>query len=142
MSFLDRLFRRVRDLVDYCARREFRNGRPVYQDLRESVVVSDLASLEVCAVVSREFRAGRHTRASAEKAFADFEAFRAQSERLSHGPGEFALAEQLVRDFSTKLAAADALHLASAKNAKAALATFDARLAEAARAQGVEVAPG
>ena len=45
-----------------------------------------------------------------------------------------------MRDFSTKLAAADALHLASAKNAGAALATFDARLADAARAQRLEVA--
>jgi predicted nucleic acid-binding protein len=45
-----------------------------------------------------------------------------------------------VRDYSTKLSAPDALHLASAKNAGATLATFDARLADAARAQGVEVA--
>jgi hypothetical protein len=36
---------------------------------------------------------------------------------------------------STKLAAADALYLASAKNASAALATFDIRLAEALRGQ-------
>jgi predicted nucleic acid-binding protein len=45
-----------------------------------------------------------------------------------------------VREFSTNLTAPDALHLASAKNAGATLATFDARLADAARAQGVEVA--
>ena len=53
---------------------------------------------------------------------------------------DFAHAERLIRDFATKLAAPDALHLASAKNSGAALATFDARLADAARAQGVEVA--
>ena len=46
----------------------------------------------------------------------------------------------LVRDFTTKLTAPDALHLASAKNAGATLATLDVRLAEAARAQGVETA--
>jgi uncharacterized protein len=46
----------------------------------------------------------------------------------------------LVRDFATKLTAPDALHLASAKNAGATLATLDARLADAARGQGVEVA--
>jgi predicted nucleic acid-binding protein len=45
----------------------------------------------------------------------------------------------LVRDYSTKLTAADALHLASAKNGGARLATFDVRLAEAARAAGVEL---
>lgn len=52
----------------------------------------------------------------------------------------FIFDERLVRDFSTKLAAAAALHLASAKNAGATLATFNVRLAEAALAQGVEVA--
>jgi predicted nucleic acid-binding protein len=67
---------------------------------------------------------------------------RANCERLSHGAADFLLAEHMVRDFSMKLAAADALHLASAKNAGAALATFDGRLAEAARTQGVEVALG
>jgi len=58
---------------------------------------------------------------------------RASCERLSHGAPDFLLAERLVRDFSMKLAAADALGLASAKNAGAKLATLDARLAEAAR---------
>ena len=65
---------------------------------------------------------------------------RAGCERLSHGVDDFMLAERIVRDFATKLAAADALHLASAKNAGAALATFDLRLADAARMKGVKVA--
>jgi len=112
-----------------------------YEGLRASVIISDLANLEVSAVISREFRAKRYTRPQADKAVDDFEALRAQSERMSHGVRDFALAEQLIRDYSTKLSAPDALHLASAKNAGVALATFDARLAEAARAQGVE-APG
>jgi len=59
---------------------------------------------------------------------------------LRHGRADFAAAELLVRDFATKLSAPDALHLASAKNAGAMLATLDARLAEAAHGQGVEVA--
>lgn len=111
-----------------------------YSNLSASVVISDLASLEVLAVVSREYRAKRLTRTVADRAIADFDALRVHSERLSQGSKEFELAEQLVRDFSTKLAGPDALHLASAKNAGAALATFDFRLAEAARMQGVEVA--
>ncbi len=44
-----------------------------------------------------------------------------------------------MRDFATKLAAADALHLAAAMNACAKLATFDKRLAEAAKTRGAEV---
>jgi uncharacterized protein len=113
-----------------------------YRGLRGSAIVSDLASLEVCAVVAREFRTKLLTRESANKALSDFEAFRAESEHMTCGPAEFALAERLIRDFATKLSAPDGLHLASAKNARAALATFDARLAEAARTQGIEVALG
>ena len=45
-----------------------------------------------------------------------------------------------MRDFSTKLAAANASRLASAKNIGVTLATLDARLAEAARGQGVALA--
>jgi uncharacterized protein len=113
-----------------------------YEGLSASVIISDLANLEVSAVISREFRSKRYTRAQADKAVGDFEILRAQSDRISHGPRDFALAELLIRDYSTKLSAPDALHLATAKNAGAALATFDARLAEAARGQGLEVALG
>jgi predicted nucleic acid-binding protein len=108
-----------------------------YSGLSATVVVSDFANLEVNAVLWRHLRVGRLTQGEVENALLDFDAMRANCERLSHGPSDFLLAERLVRDFSTKLAAADALHLASAKNAGAALATFDARLAEAANGRGV-----
>jgi uncharacterized protein len=110
-----------------------------FANVDRSLVISDLANLEVSAVLSRELRKGRLTRAAMEAALAGFDAMRADCERLHHGVADFLLAQRLARDVSTKLAAADALHLASAKNAAAALATFDDRLAEAARAQGLEV---
>lgn len=110
-----------------------------YESLQAAVVISDLADLEVCAVISRELRAKRFTRAAADKALADFDSLRAASERLTPGAQDFALADQLVRDYATKLSAPDALHLAAARNAGARLATFDVRLAEAARAQEVDV---
>jgi len=113
-----------------------------YSGLRAAVIVSDFASLEVSAVASRHVRVGRLTQQQVDGALLDCDALRAGCERLTHSTADFQLAERLARDFSTKLAAADALHLASAKNAGAALATFDARLAEAARAQGVEAALG
>jgi len=114
-----------------------------YSRLNETVAVSDLANLEVSAVLSRDLRVGRLNRASVDAALLDFDALRSGCERLRHGEGDFLLAERIVRDFSTKLAAADALHLASAKSAGARLATFDALLAEAARMAGVELAgPG
>jgi predicted nucleic acid-binding protein len=101
--------------------------------LSATVVISDFANLEVNAVLSHHLRVRRLTQGEVEDALLDFDAMRADCERLTHGAADFLLAQRLVRDFSTKLAAADALHLASAKNANAALATFDARLAEAAR---------
>ncbi len=123
---------------------EARSSRVVawLSDQEETLVVSDLANLEVSAVISRCLRIGRLTKSGVESALLDFDAIRANCERLSHGVADFMLAERLIRDFATKLAAADALHLASAKNSGAALATFDARLAEAARGQGIEVALG
>ena len=111
-----------------------------YSGLSATVVVSDFAILEVNAVLSRYLRVGRLTQGEVENALLDFDAMRADCERLTHGAADFLLAQRLVRDFSTKLAAADALHLASAKNARARLATFDARLAEAARGQGLALA--
>lgn len=111
-----------------------------YAGLTATVVVSDFANLEVSAVLSRHLRVGRLTKGQVESALLDFDAMRANCRPLTHSAADFLFAEHIVRDFATKLAAADALHLASAKNAGAALATFDARLAEAARRQGVEVA--
>ena len=111
-----------------------------YSSLSATVIVSDFANLEVNAVLSRHLRVARLTQGEVESALLDFDAMRANCERLSHAASDFLLAERLVRDLSTKLAAPDALHLASAKNAGATLATFDARLADAARRQGVALA--
>lgn len=112
-----------------------------YGGLQASVIISDLADLEVCAVISRELRAKRFSRTGADRALSDFDSLRATSERSTPDASDFALADRLVRDYATKLTAADALHLASAMNAGAVLATFDKRLAGAARAQGLEASP-
>jgi uncharacterized protein len=110
-----------------------------YSGLTATVIVSDLANLEVSAVLSRHLRVGRLTREAVDSALMDFDAMRANCEPLSHRAADFLLADRIVRDLSTKLAAADALHLASAKNLGARLATLDSRLAAAARTKGVEV---
>jgi len=110
-----------------------------YSKLNAALIVSDLANLEVSAVAPRDQRRGRLTQEAAENALTDFDAIRANCDRWNHGAADFLLAQRLVRDFPNKLAAADALHLASAKNAGATLATLDARLADAARMKGVDV---
>jgi predicted nucleic acid-binding protein len=102
--------------------------------------VADLAAVEFAAGISRWLRMGRVDVGQAEFALASFDMLRAQCLSYAHGRDDFALAELIARDFTTKLVAPDALHLASARNAGARLATFGARLAEAAKAQGVRVA--
>ncbi len=110
--------------------------REFFKRTTEPVIVSDFARLEFGAVVSRAARTRRFDPAAASRALAGFDLFSAASRPMRHGRADFDLAEKLVRDFGTKLSAPDALHLASAKNAGAVLATYDVRLAEAARAGG------
>ena len=106
----------------------------------DDVIVADLAAVEFAAGISRWLRMGRIDVGQAEFALASFDMLRAQCLSHTHGRDDFALADLIARDFATRLLAPDALHLASAKNAGARLATFDVRLAKAARMQGVEVA--
>ena len=117
--------------------------RDWFRRATQGIIVSDLARLEFPAVVTRSTRTGRLSPSEASAALASFDLLAARSRPLRHDRADFAAAEMLVRDFATKLTAPDALHLASAKNAGATLATLDVRLAETARGQGVEVAePG
>ena len=104
------------------------------------MIVSDLARLEFAAVVSRLARTGKFSGDQSVRALASFDMLRAACLPMTHGPRDFAFAEELVRDFSTKLVAPDALHLASARSAGASLATFDKRLAAAARMHALDVA--
>jgi predicted nucleic acid-binding protein len=54
-------------------------------------------------------------------------------------PEQMAAAGQIVRDFTTKLSAPDAIHLALTRHLGATLATFDDRLAGAAQRHAVPV---
>jgi uncharacterized protein len=106
-------------------------------NLREEVIVGELCALEFAGSVSRGVRTGRLSEQAAMEALADFDEWRALSTVPSLlAPAGFSIASSFVRDFVTKLAAADALHLASAINAGAKLATFDKRLVEAAKMRG------
>jgi predicted nucleic acid-binding protein len=114
--------------------------RAWFHDRTHRIIVSDLARLEFPAVVTRATRTKRLSLADASAALANFDLLLGRSRPWRHDRADFAAAEMIVRDLAMKLAAPDALHLASAMNADAILATLDARLAEAARGQGVEVA--
>ena len=112
---------------------------------RADVLVSDLAVTEIVSAVARRLHQGSLTREAArrlhhailgrldEGAYHRVEMTREVHRRAEH----FLLALQ-----STPLRAADALHLALAASGRAAtLATFDSRLAAAARAVGLAVYP-
>lgn len=83
---------------------------------------------------------GSATERDARGFLAEFDLLREDCLTHALGPSDINGAERLVRDFSTKLAAPDALHLASALNLGATLVTFDERLANAARISGATVA--
>lgn len=118
-------------------------ARAFMTDATEALIVGDFVALEFSAAISRAARIGRLSEADAREALADFDLMRAASAGHAHVSADYTLADDLIRDFATKLAAADALHLASAINLGATLVTFDQRLAEAARARGAAVAtPG
>jgi predicted nucleic acid-binding protein len=106
----------------------------------QRIIVSDLIRLEFPAVVMRSARTRRLNPSEASAALASFDLLAARSRPLNHDRADFAGAEVLVRDFTTKLRAPDAPDLATAKNAGATLATLDARLAKAARGQEATVA--
>jgi uncharacterized protein len=104
-----------------------------------AVIVADLAALEFSASISRFVRMGQLAGSDATTMLARFDEIRASSAQHAHDGADYRLADDLIRDFATKLAAPDALHLASALNLGATLVTFDQRLAEAARGRGAKV---
>lgn len=109
---------------------------------RAELVVSDFAALEVAAVISRQVRSARMSEQQASLALALLDDWLARaSTSIETGASDFTLADRFVRDFATKLAAPDALHLALASNRGYRLATFDTRLAAAAAMRGVRVVP-
>jgi uncharacterized protein len=103
------------------------------------MIVSDFAALEFAASMLRFLRAGRLSDESASVMLQRFDQIRAASVAYAHAADDYRLADELVRDFRTKLAAPDSLHLASSIKLGATLVTFDERLAAAARMRGAEV---
>ena len=110
-----------------------------WQSSRGNRIIGVFAAAEVAAAISRGVRTRRFTEEQARVALDDFDLVRSFCDPLWPAPMAFELADSLVRDFALKLAAPDALHLASAMIADATLVTFDERLAKAARACGAWV---
>jgi len=112
---------------------------------RDDVLVSDLAVTEIVSAVARRLRQGSLTRETARRlqhailGRLDEDVYhRVELTRDVHRRAE----HYLLTLKAASLRAADVLHLALATSARAAsLATFDARLAAAARAGGLALYP-
>lgn len=104
------------------------------------VIVSAWAGAEFAAVIRRLQRSGELTAGAGRELLAAFDAWRREhAGGLDLNPAAGVLAENLARDVSHKLSAADALHLALAVAAGAGLVTFDKRLGAAAKARKCKV---
>jgi predicted nucleic acid-binding protein len=111
-----------------------------FRSSTDRVILSDLVRLEFSAFISRAVRSNRFDTAQAAAALGSFDELRRVCDALEHTPGDFSRADDLIREFSTKLAAADALHLASALAANVSLLTLDGRLRDAAASKNLATA--
>lgn len=103
--------------------------------------ISDFASAEFSAAISRQVRMSHLSLDEARRVFASFDEWRARRPRLVRlEPADIADADAFIRRADVSLRAPDAIHLATARRLGAALATFDARMAVDARTLGVQVA--
>ena len=92
-----------------------------------TLAVSKWASVEFASLIARDARMGALTVAQARPLIAEFDAMVADAlVVLTPAANDFTLAQQYVANFSTRLRAPDALHLAVAHNSGAEfVATLD-----------------
>jgi predicted nucleic acid-binding protein len=110
--------------------------------LGQHLIVSDLAAAEFSAGVARRHRVGDITGPEAAQVFAAFDAWLAL---LGPQPAietiDFVAATALIRRLDLGLRMPDATNIAMAQRLGANLFTFDKKMAAAARAIGLPVAP-
>ena len=116
-------------------------GRTFISRHRPTLVVSDFGAAELASVLARRVRMGELTVARARRAFAAFDAWSTmRGRRLELASADVGRAEGFLRRLDLNLRAPDAINICIAQRHGAALATFDVRMADAARALGLEVA--
>jgi uncharacterized protein len=107
------------------------------------LVVSDFATAEVASAIARRVRMREMTEMDARSAFALIDALVIRvAERIATEAGDVKAAEVALRRLDLPLRTPDALNIAIAQRVDAAPLTFDMKMAEAARALGLDVVPG
>ena len=103
------------------------------------LLASDFAAAEFASALGRRVRMGDLTADQGRAAFANFDAWTGRAtRRIATAPADVRAAEAFLRRLDLTLRTPDALNIAIAQRTGAALATFDARMAVAARALGAE----
>ncbi len=100
-------------------------------------IVSDFAAAEFASALGRRVRAGELQIDHARTALSNLDALVARSaERVETTGADVAIAAAFLRRLDLTLRTPDALHIAIAQRVDADLATFDVRMADAARMLG------
>jgi uncharacterized protein len=116
-------------------------GREFIARERPTLLVSDFSAAEFASVLARRVRTRELAADAARRAFTAFDSWStSRSRRVELDSSDVARAEGFLRRLDLNLRTPDAINIALAGRHAAALATFDVRMAEAARALGVDVA--
>jgi predicted nucleic acid-binding protein len=107
-----------------------------------TICLSDFAAAEFSSALSRRVRMKTLSRPQARLAFREFDVWRTKGiVVLETTTADVATADGYLRRLDLSLRTPDALNIALADRADAALATFDERMAHCAKALGVRLAP-
>jgi uncharacterized protein len=107
--------------------------------LADSLVVSDLAALEVASTVARKVRDGALSAKGGRAALANFDTWTGAAERLGLDASDISTADAIVRRFDINLHGSDALHVAMALRIGASLLTLDGKMRTNAKKLGLQV---
>ena len=111
----------------------FRANTPV-------LIVSDFAAAEFASAVARRVRAGDITSDEAHRGFSAFDMWTSRAtQREETMTADVRAAGAFLRRLDLSLRTADALNIAIAQRIRAALATFDQKMAASARVLGIPV---
>jgi predicted nucleic acid-binding protein len=108
---------------------------------RDALVVTDFAAAEFSSAMARRVRMDETSKDEARAHLADLDEWIARSVlRMEITPADIARADSYMRRLDLALRTPDAIHIATARRLEARLATFDRRMADAARTLGVSIA--
>ena len=110
-----------------------------YREATPSPVISSFVKLEFAATISRYLRINRLSQSAATRFLDFFDGWASEETHcIDVAADDMKRADLMVRNFATKLAAPDAIHLAIAGRTGLPVVTFDHRLAAAARMQTIK----